>query len=235
MWAAAAAAHKAWRSFSAMAPSDATVRRDPAIDLAPSRTARGTSRPDANRARNEGETQKRDRAPVSRRGEVPVDFQPLGRDQLASADSADSSTLFKRAETLLDVFEVGDTQVRVLAIQGTPDDRGENVFRYGSSLVYFKNGLVSNWSDGLPRLRVHAWTAFDASLLDTFSVGSTRGDVIRAQGAPAAFTLLNYQYGTSSVFFENDRVTGWSEGDVALKDLSMPTLPFFDLDSLTFR
>jgi hypothetical protein len=143
--------------------------------------------------------------------------------------------LFKQAELLLDVFEVGDTRAKVLAIQGTPDGAGQDVLRYGSSLVYFKDGLVTSWSDGLPHLRARAWPVFNASLLDTFSLGSTRGDVVRAQGQPTAFTLEGYYYGTSAVYFDHDRVAAWNEGDVALRKLNMPVLPFYDLDSLDFR
>jgi hypothetical protein len=173
--------------------------------------------------------------PRASREALPVGFDPVENPRMKTFAARDPARFFSRAEALLDVFEVGDTKAKVRAIQGTPDNAAEDVFRYGSSLVYFKDGRVSNWSDGLPRLRVRAWPEFDGSLLDTFSLGSTRSDVVRAQGQPTAFTPQGYFYGSSAVFFGNDEVTGWSEGDVALKKLSMPVLPFFDLDSLNFR
>jgi hypothetical protein len=164
-------------------------------------------------------------------GPIPDYIVPFNGEQAANFGQSDAATLFRRAETLLDVFEVGDTKAKVRAIQGPPDDSAENVFRYGSSLVYFKEGVVKGWSIGLPRLRVHEWPSLDLSLLDTFSLGSSRGDVVRAQGDPASFTPLGYYYGTSAVYFESDRVSGWSQGDVALRELDVPLLPFFELDA----
>jgi curved DNA-binding protein CbpA len=168
-------------------------------------------------------------------GSLPDYIVPYNADQEPAYGRSDAATLFKRAESLLDVFDVGDSKARVIQVQGPPDDSAENIFRYGSSLVYFKNGVVKSWSIGLPRLRVHLWPSLDLSLLDRFSLGSSRVEVIRAQGDPTAFTQLGYFYGTSAVYFDNDRVSGWSRGDVALRDLDMPLLPFFELDSAIRR
>ncbi|MGA7727066.1 MAG: J domain-containing protein [Opitutaceae bacterium] len=137
-----------------------------------------------------------------------------------------------RRAGLLDVFEVGDSKSTVLAVQGNPDEAGDGIFRYGSSLVYFENGRVSGWSDRLPRLRVRSWPVIEFRLFDTFSLGSTMGDVLRAQGIPTRFSALSYDYGSSTVYFEHDRVSGWSVGDVPLRSFNVPTLPFIDLDLL---
>jgi hypothetical protein len=148
---------------------------------------------------------------------------------------SDPAGLFNRTQSLLDAFEVGDPKARVLVVQGAPDDAGSGVFRYGSSLVYFHDGFVTDWSNGVPRLRVREWPALRVPSLDTFSVGSTRSDVVRAQGEPAAFTFLGYYYGSSAVFFEDDRVTGWSEGDTGLKAVGMPAMPSVDMGRLGYR
>jgi hypothetical protein len=153
----------------------------------------------------------------------------------AALDPADSSRLFRRAEALLEVFDVGDSKARVLAVQGAPDDAGESVFRYGSSLVYFENGRVTGWSDRLPWLRVRGWALSGAESLDTFSLGSTRGEVIRAQGVPSDFSARGYYYGSSYVLFENDVVAGWGEGDVNLRSFDIPRLPFVELGYLALR
>ncbi len=58
------------------------------------------------------------------------------------------------------------------------------------------------------------------------------GDVLRAQGIPTRFSALSYDYGSSTVYFEHDRVSGWSVGDVPLRSFDVPTLPFIDLDLL---
>ncbi len=134
--------------------------------------------------------------------------------------------LLDRAEGLLDVFDIGDSKARVVAVQGMPDAAGYGLYRYGSSLVYFSDGYVSGWSDDLPRLHVRLWPSLDAVSVDTFSVGSSYGDVFRAQGAPSAFSATSYTYGTSVVHFMDERVTGWSEGDVTLRGFRLPALPF---------
>jgi hypothetical protein len=137
-----------------------------------------------------------------------------------------------RAAALLDVIEIGDTKARVLAVQGSPDEMGDAIFRYGSSVVYFRDGRVSGWLDRYPRLHVRDWAALTLPSLDSFARGSSRGDVVRAQGKPEAFTAATYSYGTSLVFFDNDSVAGWSDGTMRLRNFEMPTLKFFDLDQI---
>jgi hypothetical protein len=51
-------------------------------------------------------------------------------------------------------FTVGSTKNEVLAIQGTPDRFTERSLHYGTSDVVFKNGRVSSWYNGYPKLRV---------------------------------------------------------------------------------
>jgi hypothetical protein len=142
-----------------------------------------------------------------------------------------SETHLRRAEAALDVFEVGDPKSKVLALQGTPDEETEHLLRYGASVVYLRDGVVTGWSDQLPRLRIRKWTTIE-SALNTFTVGSTMADVIRAQGLPTMFTENTYTYGSSVISFENDRVVGWTELDVPLRAFDLPASPFVDLDQL---
>lgn len=145
-----------------------------------------------------------------------------------------SAALFREVETLLDVFDVGDSKAKVIAVQGLPDDAGTTVFRYGSSLVYFEDGRVTGWSNRIPWLHVRSWSAFSLASLDSFSIGSSRADVIRAQGEPSEFTPSGYYYGSSFVYFRNDVVAGWVSGDSSLRSADIPVLPFVDLDDLRF-
>jgi hypothetical protein len=136
------------------------------------------------------------------------------------------------AAALLDVIELGDSRARVRAVQGVPDEVSDSIFRYGSSIVYFREGRVSAWRNRLPRLRIRDWSANVLPTLDRFSIGSSRGDVVRAQGLPGAFDATSYVYGSSVISFERGQVSGWSEGDVALQHFDMPKLPFMDLDRM---
>jgi len=109
---------------------------------------------------------------------------------------------------------------------------GANVLRYGSSLVYFVDGLVSGWSDHVPQLHIRNWATIGAAAIDTFTLGSTMHDVVGAQGEPVDFTPKRYSSGSSAVYFDDDRVSGWTEGSVPLRTFTLPTLPFIDLDRL---
>ena len=77
-------------------------------------------------------------------------------------------------------------------------------------------------------VRTRAEMGFD--LLNTFSVGSSRAEVFRTQGAPTSLTPKSYYYGASAIYFENDRVTSWTQVDQALRTLVIPTMPPNDLD-----
>jgi hypothetical protein len=136
------------------------------------------------------------------------------------------------AAAVLDVFEMGDPKSKVLALQGVPDEASDNVLRYGSSIVYLQHGFVSGWSDQLPRLRIRKWTTIE-SALDAFTFGSTMREVVKAQGVPTEFSPRSYTYGTSVIFFDNDRVSGWSDGDVPLRSFDFPSSPFIDIDRLS--
>jgi hypothetical protein len=122
-------------------------------------------------------------------------------------------------------FEPGDSKARVRAIQGPPDEEGNSVLRYGSSLVYFYEGRVRGWVDREPRLRVRWWDDSTRPSLERFETGSSRAEVVRAQGQPNAYSIDRYLYGTSEVRFSGGRVTGWINGDVPLHAFDLPALP----------
>jgi hypothetical protein len=146
----------------------------------------------------------------------------------AAVQVADPDPLAGSATLISELFEMGDTKAKVLSVEGSPDDAGDTVYRYGSSLVYFRDGRVRGWVDRLPRLRVRSWASIGAPSIERFSLGSSRGEVMRAQGAPGAFTADTYLFGSSAVYFSNGRVSGWSEGGVPLHALQLPQLPVRD-------
>jgi len=143
--------------------------------------------------------------------------------------------ILDEAKSQMDTFQRGDNKAKVVSIQGTPDEVGETIFRYGSSVIYFKEGLVTGWSDGFPRLRVRTRAEMGFDLLNTFSVGSSRAEVFRAQGAPTGLTPQSYYYGASAIYFENDRVTGWSQVDQSLNTLVIPAMPSVNPDKMPGR
>jgi outer membrane protein assembly factor BamE (lipoprotein component of BamABCDE complex) len=121
-------------------------------------------------------------------------------------------------------FTVGSTRDEVLAVQGTPTEFAERVWKYGSSSVFFNNGRVASWDiwPGAPlRARMLPAEHVDASV-GYFTVGSTKDEVLAVQGAPTEFTERVWKYGSSSVFFNNGRVVSWDIWPGAPLRIQMP-------------
>ena len=116
-------------------------------------------------------------------------------------------------------FTVGSTKGEVAAIQGTPDSFTDTEFKYGFSTVYFQNGRVTRWDNwslsplraklqGTPTNKTH------------FTIGSTKGEVVAIQGTPDSFTDTEFEYGSTTVYFTNGRVTRWGNRSLFSLDLS---------------
>lgn len=52
-----------------------------------------------------------------------------------------------------------------------------------------------------------------------FTIGSTKDEVLAAQGTPDSFGEDYFRYGYSTVYFKNGRVTSWENS--ALKELKV--------------
>jgi outer membrane protein assembly factor BamE (lipoprotein component of BamABCDE complex) len=108
-------------------------------------------------------------------------------------------------------FTVGSTKDEVLAAQGTPTEFSGQVWRYGSSSVFFSGDKVTSWDvwpssplkvQMLPSQSVETRKGY-------FTVGSSKDEVLVVQGTPSKFTNRVWKYRSSSVFFSDDRVTSW--------------------------
>lgn len=109
---------------------------------------------------------------------------------------------------------LGLTKDEVIEVMGTPSSSSNGALRFGSSVFYFRNGAVTGWSvdRSLIPLQVKLWPRghFDPSIT-SFTVGSSKDDVIAVQGTPTLLTENKFAYGESEVFFENGKVTGWRD------------------------
>jgi curved DNA-binding protein CbpA len=144
-----------------------------------------------------------------------------------SQPSAAHATKRDRAPALrlLPLITVGMTQDEVLAAAGTPISSSSEKLTYKGSEVDFKDGKVAGWKiDPLTSvLRVKLWP--DAPV-DTsqhvFSIGSTKNDVLVIQGTPTSFSEDMFAYGSSEVYFQNNRVVSWKSdpGSVTLRAIA---------------
>lgn len=109
-------------------------------------------------------------------------------------------------------FTYGSTIGDVYAIQGIPTKTTDNIWHYGKSKVYFDGGKVSHWEDDpTSPLRASADIAIDRAADNVFGLGSTKAQVRAVQGQPLSEWPNVWEYGTSKVYFDGDRVTGWYE------------------------
>jgi hypothetical protein len=111
-----------------------------------------------------------------------------------------------------DCFTVGSSRDDVLRVQGTPDEIGESMWRYGASTVYFEKDRVARWNVWpFSPLKVKFLPSNISQTGARFSLGSTKDEVLFAQGPPNSYGEYRWKYGESTVFFANGRVVRWAE------------------------
>ena len=113
--------------------------------------------------------------------------------------------------TKLGYFTVGSTKDEVLAVQGTPTSFSETAFEYGLSSIKFRDGRVVGWqnySSNPLNVRLAPSGPVNTKLA-FFTVGSTKDEVLAIQGTPSSFSETTFEYGLSSVTFQNGRVVNW--------------------------
>ena len=109
-------------------------------------------------------------------------------------------------------FAIGSSLGEVYAIQGVPTKTENDVWYYGDSKVYFVEGKVQRWDESIDNpLRVRIVPGTENTHAHFFGRGSTKEEVLAAQGMPDRDAGSVWDYGLSRVYFEKERVTGWQE------------------------
>lgn len=110
-------------------------------------------------------------------------------------------------------FTTGSSLGEVYAIQGVPTRTENDIWYYGNSKIHFAGGKVVGWEENMDSpLRVSLVPGQAAIDNRYFGRGSTKAEVMAAQGAPPDRDAGNvWQYGASQIYFEGDRVTEWQE------------------------
>ncbi len=172
------------------------------------------------------------RPPVTQRSQTYVPFtktlpQPSTnreeQDQKTVPNAKSPEPLLKPRPPVIDkgpYFTVGSTKDEVLAIQGKPTqsiegiqeatDSLKDIFFYGASKVFFRNGVVESW-DVWPQnpLKARLLPSTPTSAKGYFTVGSTKDEVLAVQGTPTKFSENFFYYGTSKIYFRNGVVEYW--------------------------
>lgn len=170
-------------------------------------------------------------------GNSSVGFDPDGR-VISYSNAGELLVNLGEKGTSDTTYFIGSTQEEVTSINGTPDEVGKSTsgtnttfYRYGTSYVYFNNygRIVEYYNTG--NLKVSAGNMDPSS--KPFFTGSTRDEVIKANGTPTQVYANTNQwyYGKSYVYFDsNGRVeryynSGELKAGIGEKDPSSP--PFF--------
>jgi len=134
-------------------------------------------------------------------------------------------------------FILGATTQEVLAAMGPPTSIHLNTWMYGMSSVTFSQGRVSGYDNVGGNLRLKVILPADNHEA-YFTIGSTPEEVLAVQGTPTAVKEDTWKYGLSTIRFENQRVSRYSNLSQNLKVRLLPPPhlaahppEFFDLGS----
>ncbi|HET7766960.1 MAG TPA: J domain-containing protein [Burkholderiales bacterium] len=103
----------------------------------------------------------------------------------------------------------GSTLGEVYAIQGIPTLTEGDIWHYGKSTIRFAQGKVVSWTQH-PDNPLRIARDQPVELREgVFNVGSSKDEVRLIQGTPVSETETVWDYGTSRVYFEHNRVVRW--------------------------
>jgi DnaJ domain len=142
-------------------------------------------------------------------------------------DDAAPMTAVDAAQLTTATFGLGASQADVQAVMGVPDtlDHTFEQWRYGFSIIYFKEGKVTGWWKRDRPLRVHIdpknpEVAAKAVAAGIFTIGADPDEVIALQGTPDRIEpeFATWYYRDSSIEFDGrGKVTGWHSVNNTLK------------------
>jgi hypothetical protein len=106
-------------------------------------------------------------------------------------------------------ISTGSTLGEVYTIQGIPTVAQGDTWHYGKSSIRFEHGKVVSWTQH-PDNPLRIARNQPVELRDgVFDIGSSKDEVRSIQGTPVSETETVWDYGTSRVYFEHNRVVRW--------------------------
>lgn len=143
-----------------------------------------------------------------------------------SADSASRENRTEASSSRSDDAQLsggiteGSTLGEVYAIQGIPTLTEGDTWHYGKSTIRFAQGKVVSWTQHPDNpLRIARDQPIELRE-GVFDVGSSKDEVRLIQGTPVSETETVWDYGTSRVYFEHNRVVRWESSP--LQPLHVP-------------
>lgn len=175
-------------------------------------------------------------------------FKPINADSISKQlmDEAVSKNLSKEIELIRkknakhlksNYFTIGSTKDEVTRIQGTPTSitgpPGYEEWSYGLSSIVFIYGKMRSYNNFANNLRVRLTEPSQDEDNSTdqndnyYTIGSTKGTVIRIQGTPTSITgpsgYEEWSYGLSDIIFVYGKVKSFNnfEGNLHIRIKSM--------------
>lgn len=117
-------------------------------------------------------------------------------------------------------FSLGSTRDEVLRVQGTPTRLDGNRWFYGFSEIHFRNGRVEDFNNFFGNLKIRMLPSKPADppvQKAFFTIGSSRDEVLAAQGTPTSVSGNVWFYRFSNIIFRQGKVQYVidSEGELA--------------------
>ena len=122
-----------------------------------------------------------------------------------------NARLLPGSRTSATYFTLRSTKDEVVAAQGSPDSFNENTLHYGYSTISFRDGRVIGWHQSPSNPLNVILEPSRPTSSRSFAIGSTRDEVIAAQGTPDQYTDRMLKYGHSTISFESERVVSYYE------------------------
>jgi len=128
----------------------------------------------------------------------------------------DENTALKETDNITEgrpFFTMGSSKAEVFRVQGKPGRVYGQKWVYGLSEVTFREGRVWRYNnfDGTLRVRMLPTASTENSRdSDSFSLGSTKDEVLRTQGTPTLVEGNKWSYGFSDVYFKDGIVIGFN-------------------------
>ncbi|WP_010281068.1 DnaJ domain-containing protein [Bacillus timonensis] len=134
-------------------------------------------------------------------------------DQKISIDTEENmvSSEEKIQDTIINnehYFTLGSSKEKVKEVMGPPSSVYSNSWSYNYSNVTFDGEFVIGWSNISDNLNVKLGEKEEGV---TFTLGSSKDDVLKAMGTPTSIYHNSWGYQYSDVTFDADKVVGWSD------------------------
>ena len=113
---------------------------------------------------------------------------------------------------------IGSSEDEVLLVHGTPTRVEDNKWFYGFAELVFRYGRVAEYDNYFGRLNIRVLPSTQSEQPGRFfTIGSTRDEVLEAQGTPTSVHGNRWSFDFAVVSFQDGKVQSVANADEALR------------------